>query len=296
MQEIDGYTEEYGVVFIPENELDNYFVYKTATAGTLVLGGEDSKFVVNNGTDVNNMFGVSAMFKTIVAPNEIGDEIEIKLTNRYSETQIPEDEYADEGMAFDYVLTSESTNKTYYCYVVPQAELPEGELPKDPINPEPEDPPVDPEPEPEPDPEPEPEPEPEPDPEEPPVDPDPEEPPVDPEPDQPPVDPDQPTDPEEPVDPNPGDPDEPENPDPEEPEDPDVPVVPDGPQEPDVPDGPQSPDGESDPTMTDKELQTRKYVVMFVFSALILCVIIMTIRISIKLHRRRRLWRFVREG
>ena len=191
--EIDSGAVEHGIVVVDEIELESYYAVRPASAQTLILGGEGSKFVINNGTNVKNMFGASSIFKEIITPNKIGDDIEIVLSNKYTETKIPDGTPIEDESLFVLTLTSQDANKSYFSYSEIKEDI-------------------------------------------------------------------------------------------EDTDNPDIPVVPD------------NPSGENNSTMTDEEIQTRKNIVIFVFASLILCVIIMTIRIAIKLNRRRRLWRFVREG
>lgn len=111
---------EYGFEAITEEELADYYSSKIDTTKKLILGGLDSKFVIKNGTDISNLFGDSCEFGIIVAPNEMGDEIELILNRVYSSDNV------------DMVtkITANDTSKTFTY----QREI---ETPKDP---EPEEP------------------------------------------------------------------------------------------------------------------------------------------------------------
>lgn len=111
---------EYGFEAITEEELADYYSSKIDITKKLILGGLDSKFVIKNGTDISNLFGDSCEFGIIVAPNEMGDEIELILNRVYSSDDV------------DMVtkITASDTSKTFTY----QREI---ETPKDP---EPEEP------------------------------------------------------------------------------------------------------------------------------------------------------------
>lgn len=113
---------EYGFEAIMEDEIASYYNPEIDITRKLILGGSDSKFVIKNGTDISNLFGDSCEFGIVIAPNEIGDSIELILNRVYSSNDV------------DMVtkITADDTSKTFTY----QREI---EIPKDP-DPEPEDP------------------------------------------------------------------------------------------------------------------------------------------------------------
>ena len=90
---INYIKEEYATLIInlnimSEEELNDMYPRKTLNPkGTLILGGENSKFVINNGTNVDNMFGFINNFTTLVTPNEIGDTVTINLPYLYKNSK-----------------------------------------------------------------------------------------------------------------------------------------------------------------------------------------------------------------
>lgn len=82
---IDPYFEQEGMIVLTDEELVEYYTEKEVTPrGVLVLGGEGSKFVIKEGTNVFSIFGDYCYFATVVAPNEIGEGIELPLTKTFS--------------------------------------------------------------------------------------------------------------------------------------------------------------------------------------------------------------------
>ena len=67
------------------NDIENYYNNSYSARGTLILGGDNSKFIIPNNTNVSNMFGKGCDFKSIVMPNIIGDNFEIMLNNSYTD-------------------------------------------------------------------------------------------------------------------------------------------------------------------------------------------------------------------
>jgi surface protein len=53
--------------------------------GTLTLGGENSMFAINSGTNTSNMFGSNNLFANIVMPNKIADDVAIDLPFTYKD-------------------------------------------------------------------------------------------------------------------------------------------------------------------------------------------------------------------
>ena len=114
--------ENYGMVVVTKSELKEIYNGGIPTA-TLILGGGDSKFVINEGTNISGMFGATNNFSTIVAPAEIHESITISLPSLYT----------NEEDGIGQQITSADANKTYSYHMV---EVPEEEEPTDPEYPE----------------------------------------------------------------------------------------------------------------------------------------------------------------
>ncbi len=128
MDYIDEALTSSGFVVVDDATLQNYYTQFPVTAGTLTLGGEGSKFVIKNGTNTTNMFGLASMFDTIVTPNEIGSKVVIVLSNRYSPIKIPEGQETEEYIPVVSTITRGDVEKTLYYYAGPIIEEPsEGE-------------------------------------------------------------------------------------------------------------------------------------------------------------------------
>ena len=85
MELIQIIAQEMEVTVLSSAELEDKYVAKEVTPrGTLILGGDDSKFVINNGVDTTDIFGEYCYFNKVVAPNVMGDEVELELTKTFS--------------------------------------------------------------------------------------------------------------------------------------------------------------------------------------------------------------------
>ena len=93
LQEVSGaedlnitklYTDkEIEEMYAPEEEPDDQDKTPVKKLGTLVLGGSNSKFVIANGTNVENMFSGNTAFSSIVLPNQIASDVSIDLPFAY---------------------------------------------------------------------------------------------------------------------------------------------------------------------------------------------------------------------
>lgn len=99
-----------------EKELEEYYNptknIKHNKLGNLILGGKDSKFVINKNTNVANMFGYSNLFANIVMPNIIEKGVEIELPCYYlGENNVSS---SGNGLVMGAVtkITSDSAGKT----------------------------------------------------------------------------------------------------------------------------------------------------------------------------------------
>jgi len=74
-------------VVVQNDELDTFFTGNYSRRGELILGNTlntASKFVINEGTNVDNFFGDCCDFKTVITPSKIGSDIKLTLTNHYT--------------------------------------------------------------------------------------------------------------------------------------------------------------------------------------------------------------------
>ena len=70
-------------MYAPKEEPDTQDKTPVKKFGSLVLGGSNSKFVIANGTNVENMFSGNTAFSSIVLPNQIANDVAIDLPFAY---------------------------------------------------------------------------------------------------------------------------------------------------------------------------------------------------------------------
>ncbi len=114
-EDVIGYLKQQTVNldlnFVTEEELNNLYPRADLKPqGTLILGGEESKFVINANTNVEGMFGNINNFKTIVTPNQIDSSITIVLPYTYKDGELEE--------SIVQTITSADVGKTYTYHVV----------------------------------------------------------------------------------------------------------------------------------------------------------------------------------
>lgn len=81
------------ILLLTEKEMLNYYQDKKhSPKGQLILGGDNSLFVINEGTNVNKLFGDYCYFAIVVTPNEIGEDILIPLQRDYEIANEPSEE------------------------------------------------------------------------------------------------------------------------------------------------------------------------------------------------------------
>lgn len=101
-----------------QQELEEYYNPTSQTKhnklGSLILGGKDSKFVINKNTNVANMFGRSNLFASIVMPDKIENGVEIELPCYYSKGNKVSSSGSGLVIDVDAVtkITSDSAGKT----------------------------------------------------------------------------------------------------------------------------------------------------------------------------------------
>ncbi len=83
------YLEGENLIVLTYAEIKTYYTAKESSPrGVLTLGGENSKFVIKEGVDTNNMFGDYCYFATVITPNEIGEDVEISLQNTFTNNDV----------------------------------------------------------------------------------------------------------------------------------------------------------------------------------------------------------------
>ena len=90
---LKAYAKQSGITnFCSDDELENRYNYNAQDTnrditrlGTLTLGGENSLFAINSGTNTTNMFGSYNLFSNIVMPNQIADNVTINLPFTYKD-------------------------------------------------------------------------------------------------------------------------------------------------------------------------------------------------------------------
>ena len=123
--EVIGYlkqeTAALNLNLVTEEELNNLYPRADLKPqGTLVLGGEGSKFVINAGTNVESMFGNINNFHSITTPNQIDASIKIVLPYTYKEHI---EEIESENII--QTITNADAGKTYTYHVVEKTNEPQ---------------------------------------------------------------------------------------------------------------------------------------------------------------------------
>ena len=106
MQEIDKVAKQSGVFVVTDEDVLNFYKKSYSKRGTLTLGGDNSKFVISDGTDVDNMFGSGCDFKYISLPVQMGNNVTIDLDNDYTN-----------GYNLKTTITSKDVGQTFELYV-----------------------------------------------------------------------------------------------------------------------------------------------------------------------------------
>ena len=84
LSEIHRQASLMDVTIMSEQDIENFYNKSSySKRGTLILGGDNSKFIIPNNTNVSNMFGKGCDFKSIILPNVIGDGVNIELVTNY---------------------------------------------------------------------------------------------------------------------------------------------------------------------------------------------------------------------
>jgi hypothetical protein len=108
----DAELEFFGINAVTKTELKDIYSGKGVPSGKLILGGENSKFVINEGTNISGMFGTVNNFSNIVAPASIHESITIELPYLYTN--------GTEEVGLVQHITSADANKQYGYYIEPE--------------------------------------------------------------------------------------------------------------------------------------------------------------------------------
>ena len=118
INKFDAQLEFMGINAVTNSELESIYNGGGAPEGKLILGGENSKFVVNEGTNVSGMFGTTNNFSSIVAPASIHESITIELPYLYTN--------GADSVGVVQHITSTDANKQYGYYEEPEPQTEKG--------------------------------------------------------------------------------------------------------------------------------------------------------------------------
>lgn len=106
--------ENYNLLLLNEKEMLSYYQDKKhSPKGKLTLGGEDSLFVINEGTNIEDLFGDYCYFAIVVTPNEIGDNILIPLQREY---EIANETPQTESHVVNIITSNETSKVLNYFF------------------------------------------------------------------------------------------------------------------------------------------------------------------------------------